>query len=86
MVTLNVAINSQNNSLITLLVANNFTELKGHVFKKFDEGTLFQVTKLHTLHPTPCNPDTTPCDPAQTGAEPQSVTARCACRCCAPTK
>jgi len=42
-VTLNVAINSQNNSLITLLVANNFTELKGHVFKKFDEGTLLQV-------------------------------------------
>ena len=44
-VTLNVAINSQNNSLIMLLVANNFTELKGHVFKKFDEGTLFQVDR-----------------------------------------
>jgi hypothetical protein len=42
-VTLNVAINSQNNALITLLVANNFTELKGHVFKKFDEGSLLQV-------------------------------------------
>ena len=48
-VTLNVAINSQNNSLITLLVANNFTELKGHVFKRFDEGTLLQVTLRFSL-------------------------------------
>eukprot|EP00960_Hanusia_phi_P035670 751856-Hanusia_phi.AAC.6 len=47
-VTLNVAINSQNNALITLLVANNFTELKGHVFKKFDESTLLQVEQLNS--------------------------------------
>ena len=42
-VVLNVAINSNNNALITLLVANNFTELKSHVFKKLDEASLLQV-------------------------------------------
>lgn len=42
-VTLNVAINTQNNALITLLVSNNFVELKGAVFKSFKVQNLFQI-------------------------------------------
>jgi hypothetical protein len=34
MITLNVAINSHNNALLTLLVSNQFVEIKGSVFKK----------------------------------------------------
>ena len=43
-VTLQVAMHSSNNALLTLLVSNNFVELKGSVFKKFEEGNLFQIT------------------------------------------
>lgn len=43
-VTLNVAINTQNNALLTLLVSNNFVELKGSVFKSFKVQNLFQVS------------------------------------------
>lgn len=42
-VTLNVAINTQNNALLTLLVSNNFVELKGAVFKSFKVQNLFQI-------------------------------------------
>lgn len=42
-VTLNVAINTQNNALLTLLVSNNFVELKGSVFKSFKVQNLFQI-------------------------------------------
>lgn len=42
-VTLNVAINTQNNALLTLLVSNNFVELKGAVFKPFKVQNLFQI-------------------------------------------
>lgn len=42
--TLTVALNASDNSLITLLVANNFAELKMSVFKKFDVPLLFQLT------------------------------------------
>ena len=35
LITLNVALNSENNALFTLLVSNNFVELKGNVFKRF---------------------------------------------------
>lgn len=41
--TLNVAINTQNNALLTLLVSNNFVELKGAVFKNFKIQNLFQI-------------------------------------------
>ncbi|KAH0554715.1 protein TAPT1 homolog [Cotesia glomerata] len=41
--TLNVAINSSNKALLTIVLANNFVELKGAVFKKFDKNNLFQV-------------------------------------------
>ena len=43
-VTLQVAMHSSNNALLTMLVSNNFVELKGSVFKKFEEGNLFQIT------------------------------------------
>jgi Eukaryotic membrane protein family len=42
-VTLNVAINTQNNALLTLLVSNNFVELKGSVFKNYKVQNLFQI-------------------------------------------
>ncbi|KAI9919469.1 hypothetical protein PsorP6_017608 [Peronosclerospora sorghi] len=42
-VTLNVAVNSSNSSLLTLLLSNNFAELKTLVFKKFEPPQLFQI-------------------------------------------
>ncbi|KAJ9594354.1 hypothetical protein L9F63_014230, partial [Diploptera punctata] len=42
--TLNVAINSNNKALLTIMMSNNFIELKGSVFKKFDKNNLFQVS------------------------------------------
>ncbi|CAH1964666.1 unnamed protein product [Acanthoscelides obtectus] len=43
-VALNVAINSRNKALLTIMISNNFVELKGSVFKKFDNNNLFQVS------------------------------------------
>ncbi|EFA80142.1 DUF747 family protein [Heterostelium album PN500] len=43
-ITLNVAINSYNNSLLTLIMSNNFVELKGSVFKRFEKENLFQIS------------------------------------------
>ncbi|XP_043241907.1 protein TAPT1 homolog [Amphibalanus amphitrite] len=40
---LNVAINSNNKALLTVMMSNNFVELKGSVFKKFDRNNLLQV-------------------------------------------
>ncbi|XP_008547404.1 protein TAPT1 homolog [Microplitis demolitor] len=42
--TLNVAINSSNKALLTIILSNNFVELKGSVFKKFDKSNLFQLS------------------------------------------
>lgn len=42
-VSLNVAVNSHNNVMLTLLVSNNFVELKSNVFKRFEPENLFQV-------------------------------------------
>ena len=42
-VALNVAINSHNNVLLTLLISNNFTELKISVFKRVEVENLFQI-------------------------------------------
>ncbi|XP_066594389.1 protein TAPT1 homolog isoform X2 [Prorops nasuta] len=42
--TLNVAINSSNKALLTIMMSNNFVELKGSVFKKFDKSNLFQLS------------------------------------------
>lgn len=44
LVTLNVAINSYDNALLTLLLSNQFVEIKGAVFKKFEKENLFQMT------------------------------------------
>jgi Eukaryotic membrane protein family len=41
---LNVAINAYDNSLLTLLLSNQFVEIKGSVFKKFEKDNLFQIT------------------------------------------
>lgn len=43
LVSLNVAINSYDNALLTLLVSNQFVEIKGSVFKKFEKENLFQI-------------------------------------------
>ncbi|KAJ3348692.1 hypothetical protein HDU83_001095 [Entophlyctis luteolus] len=40
---LNVAINSHNNALLSLLLSNQFVELKGSVFKRFERENLFQL-------------------------------------------
>ncbi|CAG9132717.1 hypothetical protein JYU34_017486 [Plutella xylostella] len=42
--TLNVALNSNNKGLLIIMMSNNFVELKGSVFKKFDKNNLFQVS------------------------------------------
>lgn len=43
-VALNVAVNSYSNALLTLLMSNQFVEIKGTVFKKFVKENLFQLT------------------------------------------
>jgi hypothetical protein len=43
-ITLNVAVNSYSNALLTLLLSNQFVEIKSTVFKKFEKENLFQVT------------------------------------------
>ena len=42
--TLNVAVNSYSNALLTLLMSNQFVEIKGTVFKKVEKDNLFQLT------------------------------------------
>ena len=43
-ITLNVAVNSYSNALLTLLLSNQFVEIKSTVFKKFEKDNLFQLT------------------------------------------
>ncbi|KAI4750374.1 DUF747-domain-containing protein [Aureobasidium sp. EXF-3400] len=43
-IALNVAVNSYSNALLTLLMSNQFVEIKGTVFKKFEKENLFQLT------------------------------------------
>ncbi|KAJ5612477.1 hypothetical protein N7510_005671 [Penicillium lagena] len=42
--TLNVAVNAYSNALITLLMSNQFVEIKSTVFRKFEKENLFQLT------------------------------------------
>lgn len=42
--TLTVVVNSADDALLTVLIVNNFTELKGYVFKKYDRNNLFQLS------------------------------------------
>jgi hypothetical protein len=44
LISLNVAVNSYDHALLTLLVSNQFVEIKGSVFKKFEKDSLFQIT------------------------------------------
>ena len=44
MISLNVAVNSYDHALLTLLLSNQFVEIKGSVFKKFEKDNLFQIT------------------------------------------
>jgi hypothetical protein len=44
LITLNVAVNSYSNALLTLLLSNQFSEIKSAVFKKFERENLFQMT------------------------------------------
>lgn len=43
-ISLNVAVNSYSNALLTLLLSNQFSEIKSTVFKKFERENLFQLT------------------------------------------
>src|SRR4051794_3889503 len=43
-ITLNVAVNSYSNALLTLLMSNQFVEVKSTVFKKFEKDNIFQLT------------------------------------------
>ena len=43
-ITLNVAVNSYSNALLTLLMSNQFVEIKGSVFKMLEKENLFQMT------------------------------------------
>lgn len=47
--TLNVAFNSHNKSLLTIMMSNNFVEIKGSVFKKFEKNNLFQMSNSGEL-------------------------------------
>jgi hypothetical protein len=54
LIALNVAINSYDHALLTLLVSNQFVEIKGSVFKRFEKDNLFQITcagKNDNIHP-----------------------------------
>lgn len=42
--TLSVALNSKNKALLTIMMSNNFVELKGMVFKKFERNNLFHMS------------------------------------------
>lgn len=42
--TLNVAFNNHNKVLLIIMMSNNFIEIKGSVFKRFEKNNLFQVT------------------------------------------
>jgi hypothetical protein len=42
--TLNVAINSADHALLTVLISGNFAEIKSTVFKKYNRPNLFKVT------------------------------------------
>ncbi|PWW77986.1 DUF747-domain-containing protein [Tuber magnatum] len=43
-ITLNVAVNSYSNALVTLILSVQFVEIKSTVFKKFEKENLFQLT------------------------------------------
>ena len=42
--TLNVAMNSRDQALLSLLIGGNFAEIKSTVFKKYNKQNLFKIT------------------------------------------
>lgn len=50
MISLNVAINSYSDSLLSLLISNQFSEIKSTVFKKFERENLFQISCAGKLY------------------------------------
>lgn len=44
MATLNVAMNSADQALLTLLISGNYAEIKSTVFKKYNKAALFKIT------------------------------------------
>lgn len=52
-ITLHAAINSYSQALLTLLVSNQFAEIKSNVFKRFEKENLFQLTCAGTFFPIP---------------------------------
>jgi hypothetical protein len=42
-ITVSAAINSQNNALLTLLISNNFAEIKSNVFKRVGKENLHKM-------------------------------------------
>jgi hypothetical protein len=55
MIALNVAVNSYDHALLTLLVSNQFVEIKGSVFKKFEKDNLFQILCAGGFHSLRCS-------------------------------
>lgn len=43
-VTLNSAVNSHNLAVLTIMISNQFVELKSSVFRKFDDNQLFEIS------------------------------------------
>jgi len=43
-IVLNVAINSFNKALLTIMISNQFVEIKGSVFKRVEKNNLFQIS------------------------------------------
>lgn len=63
-VTLNVAVNSYSNALLSLLMSNQFVEIKGTVFKKFEKENLFQMACAGTCStPLQLSPPSPPFSP-----------------------
>jgi hypothetical protein len=48
-ITISAAINSQNNMLLTLLISNNFAEIKSNVFKRVGKDNLHKMAYHDTV-------------------------------------
>jgi len=72
-VTLNVAINSHNNMLLTILISNNFAEVKGNVFKRFSKENVHKLASQGSSpSPPPYQHLLSPTSPPSQGATPHT--------------
>ena len=69
-VALSVAINSNSNVLLTLLISNNFTELKTNVFKRCEAENLFQASRAF---PRPTMPRPPASESSSAASAPRQV-------------